>query len=126
MPSNLMDRRFYLCTGQCVLYKDLYKYPESHILGELIYVTDNSRKVTALALYEVSTCADEVPPLLPDVIMQIVGDGMGIKCRHNLGTPRRCKNERRWELSRSGFLAMLDRMGYQDQFLKLEERERKT
>ncbi len=109
------ERRFFLCTGQCVAYKDLHKHPESHILGELRYVTDEGRKVTALALYEMPVSAGTVPPVKPVIIVHIIGDARLIKCRI-----AGCTKSQRWELGRAGFLSLMDRMGYQDKLLEFE------
>lgn len=125
MPSSPTKRRFFLCTGQCVVYEDLHKYAGSHILGELRRMTDEGRRVTALALYEKSVPANEVPPVNPEIVMFVIGDGRRIRCRHKVGTPERCSHEQRWELGRAGFLALMDRMGLQDKLLELEKEERK-
>lgn len=98
------ERRFFLCTGQCVVYKDLYKYPQSHILGELRYVTDEERKVTALALYEMPVSAAEVPPVSPTIIVHIIGDARMIKCRY-----LNCEKTQRWELGRAAFEQLMKR-----------------
>ena len=103
------ERRFFLCTGQCVAYKDLYKYPQSHILGELRYLTDEGRKVTSLALYLTPVSAAEVPPLKPQVIVHIIGDARNIACRF-LG----CNNKERWEIGKAGFLALMQRYSQQE------------
>jgi len=113
------ERRFFLCTGQCVSYKDLHKYADSHILGELRYLTDEKRKVTALALYEMPVSAGTVPPVKPVIIVHIIGDARLIKCRY-----ADCTKSQRWELGRAGFLSLMERMGYQDQLRQLEEVER--
>lgn len=118
MPSPKTERRFFLCTGQCVEYKDLYKYPESHILGELRYVTDENRKVTALALYETPVYAGTVPPVKPVILVYIIGDARNIKCRYE-----DCIRSQRWELGRAGFLALMERRGLQDKVLELERKE---
>lgn len=118
MPSSPTERRFFLCTGQCVSYKDLYKYPESHILGELRHITDEGRRVTSLALYEKPVFAGTVPPVKPVIIVHIIGDARQIKCRY-----AGCDKSQRWELGRAGFLALMDRMGYQDKFLAMENEE---
>lgn len=115
MPSSLSERRFFLCTGHCVTYKDLYKHSDSHILGELRYLTDEGRKVTALALYEMPVSADQVPPLKPGIIAYIIGDARMIKCRY-----ADCTRSQRWEISRAGFLTLMDRMGLQDKVLEME------
>lgn len=120
MPSNPKptERRFFLCTGQCVAYKDLYKYPKSHILGELRHITDEGRRVTALALYETPVSADSVPPVKPVITVHIIGDARLIKCRC-----ADCTNSQRWEIGRAGFLSLMDRMGYQDKVLEMEKAE---
>lgn len=111
------ERRFFLCTGQCVTYKDLYKYPESHILGELRYLTDEGRRVTALALYETPVSAAQVPPVTPVIVVHIIGDARLIKCRH-----AGCTRYQRWELGKAGIQALLDRLGYLDKYLSLTDR----
>lgn len=119
------ERRFFLCTGQCVrqsdLYKDAEKYADSHILGELRYITDEGRKVTALALYETPVSAGTVPPVKPGIIVYIVGDARLIKCRY-----ADCTKSQRWELGRAGFLSLMERMGYQDKVLDSENSDKKT
>lgn len=117
MPP-IAKRRFLLCTGQCVYHEDVYKYADSHIIGELRYVTDEGRKVTALALYETPVSSGVVPPIAPSIIVYIVGDARMIKCRF-----AGCNRSQRWELGRAGFLALMNRMGYQDRFLELERKE---
>jgi len=47
MPPT--EPRFFLCTGQCIKYADLHRYPNSHIIGHLCYLTDEGKKITALA-----------------------------------------------------------------------------
>lgn len=121
MPSSPAVRKFFLCTGQCVKYADLHEYAESHILGELRYMTDEGRRVTALALYETPVSASQVPPVAPKIIVHIIGDARLIKCRY-----AGCTKSQRWELGRAGFLALMERMGYQNQFLKQEEQERQA
>lgn len=118
MPSNPTERRFFLCTGQCVAYKDLHKFADSHILGELRYLTYESRRVTTLAIYETPVSAGEVPPIKPVIVdYSLVSPKIDCRFPH-------CINSQRWEIGRAGFLALMDRMGYQDQLLKLEEQER--
>jgi len=98
------ERRFFLCTGQCVKYSDLHKYPESHILGELRYVTDESRQVTALALYETPVSAVTVPPLKPVIVVYIIGDARLIKCRF-----ADCTKLQRWEIGKAAFEQLMQR-----------------
>ena len=126
MPSISDERRFMLCTGRVVSSSDLHKFADSHIhiIGELCYMTDEGRRVTALAFWEVSTPSDQIPPLKPEIVDYKIGDTRLIHCRHGVGTPARCKNKQRWKLGRAGFLALMDRMGYQGKLLELEEQER--
>ena len=121
MPSSPRERRFFLCTGQSVQYKDLYKYADSHIIGELRYLTDEGRRVTALALYETPVSAAQVPPTMPNIIVHIIGDARLIKCRH-----AGCTRSQRWEIGRAGFLSLMDRMRYQDKALEMEQEEKRT
>src|SRR5262245_50128519 len=100
------ERRFFLCTGQCVKYQDLHKYQNSHILGELHYIADEGHQVVAVALWEVTPPAICVPPLNPSVILDIIGDARRIKCRH-----AGCKRKERWEISKAAFLALMSRYG---------------
>ncbi len=106
-------RRYLLCTGQCVEYKDLYLHPKSHILGELRYLTDDGRKVTALALYEMTVRADQVPPLKPDIRVYLIGDARMVKCRY-----AGCDHVQRWEIGKAAFDQLMKR--YQQ---KEEDRE---
>lgn len=103
MPP-IAKRRFLLCTGQCVDYEDVYKYADSHIIGELRYVTDEGRKVTALALYETPVSAGEVPPIAPSIIVYIVGDARMIKCRF-----AGCNRSQRWEIGKAAFEQLMSR-----------------
>lgn len=116
------ERRFFLCTGHVVrpseLYKNQEKHKDAHILGELRYMTDEGRKVTALALYETPVSAMTVPPVKPVILVYIIGDARLIKCRY-----ADCTKSQRWELGRAGFLSLMDRMGYQDKFLAMENEE---
>lgn len=116
MPDS--ERRYFLCTGQSVRYADLHKYPESHVLGELRYVTDETRRVTALALYLTPVSAGHVPPVTPIIVAYIIGDARLIKCRYP-----DCGKLQRWELGKAGFLALMDRMGYQDKLLELGKKD---
>jgi len=113
------ERRFFLCSGQCVAYRDLHKYSGSHIVGELRYLSDERRRVTALALYETPVPTTEVPPVKPAVLVYIIGDARLIRCRY-----AGCTRSQRWEIGRAGFLSLMDRMGYQDKVLELEQEEK--
>lgn len=103
-PAPTAKRRFFLCTGECVEYKDLHKYSESHILGELRYLTDEGRRVTALALYEETVRADQVPPLKPQIRIYLVGDARMIKCRY-----ADCDRLQRWEIGKAAFEQLMRR-----------------
>ncbi len=115
MPK-ITDRRFFLCTGECVAYKDLYKHPNAHILGELRYLPDEGFRVTTLALYETPVSAVQVPPVNPSIYIYVIGEARFIKCRH-----AGCTRVQRWELGKAGFLALMARMGIQDKAVQLDE-----
>jgi hypothetical protein len=102
MPAA--ERLFSLCTGECVEYKDLHKYPQSHIIGELRYLTDEGRRVSTLALYETTVRADQVPPLRPDIRVYLIGDARMIKCRF-----AGCENIQRWEIGKAAFEQLMRR-----------------
>jgi hypothetical protein len=100
------EARFFLCTGQCVRYGDLHRYPNSHIMGSLTYVTDEGRTVTALARWDVSVSTVQVPPLKPVIDSLLIGDARGVRCRHP-----GCSNKQRWEIGKAAFLALMTRYG---------------
>ena len=106
MPSQ--PRRYFLCTGECVEYKDLYKHPNSHIIGHLRYVLDEEKRVTALARWVVSAPAEMVPPNDPEIDCEFIGDARNIKC-HCGG----CQNTVRWEIGKGAFLVLMQRYGMQ-------------
>lgn len=93
-PTN--PTKYMLCTGECVLYEDLYKHPNSHIIGHLRYVVDEQKKVTALARWDVSESAGVVPPLEPVIDCEFIGDARNIKCKH-----ADCTNTVRWEIGKA-------------------------
>ena len=103
-----MTRRFFLCTGECVTLEQLDGYRGSHILGELRYVQDEGRKVTALAVWEVSVPAAEEERLFcyraVRVRVEIVGDARRIRCTH-----RSCAREQRWEIGKAAFMVLMQR-----------------
>lgn len=101
-----IEPRFFLCTGQCVKYADLYKYPASHIIGHLCFVTDEGKEVTALARWEASVSCETVPPLKPVIDCMMVGDVRRIKCRF-----AGCERTQRWEIGKAAFLALMKRFG---------------
>jgi hypothetical protein len=98
--------RYFLCTGECVKYEDLHLYADSHIIGELRYVVDEGRKVTALARYDVSVSASLVPPIDPEIDVLLVGDAREIKCRA-VG----CVRKERWEIGKAAFMQLMQRYG---------------
>jgi hypothetical protein len=98
--------RFFLCTGQCVKYQDLHKYPDSHVIGHLCYVTDEGRQVTALARWDLSVLAGTVPPVRPQVDCMMIGDVRQIRCRYP-----GCDRKERWEIGKAAFLALMSRYG---------------
>lgn len=116
MPDT--DRRFLLCTGQCVKSTDLRKYSGSHIIGDLRYMTDGGRRVTSLALWDAPVSAGTVPPLKPVILVYIIGDARLIKCRYD-----GCGKSQRWEIGRAGVLALMDRLGLQERYLEAESHE---
>lgn len=104
IPPPSAKRRFFLCTGQCVDYADLHLHSKSHILGELRYLTDDGRKVTALALYETTVRADQVPPLKPKIRVYLIGDARMIQCGFAA-----CENLQRWEIGKAAFEQLMRR-----------------
>jgi hypothetical protein len=99
-------RRFLLCTGQAVLDDQLQKYPSSHIIGELLYVLDEGKKITALARWETSVSACVELPMKPEVDVYLIGDARDIKCRF-IG----CKNKERWEIGQAAFMRLMSHYG---------------
>lgn len=98
--------RFFLCTGEIVRYEDLAKYPKSHIIGHLCQVTDEGKRVTAMALWHEAAPAGNVPPLNPTVDCMMIGDVRGIRCRYE-----GCTRSQRWEIGKAAFLALMSRYG---------------
>jgi hypothetical protein len=106
MPAN--ERRFFLCTGQCVTADKLSEYPHSHILGELRYVRDEGRRVTALAVWNISVPAGlgSIRDIIKktSIRLEVIGDARGIKCTHP-----GCLREERWEIGKAAFLVLMQR-----------------
>lgn len=125
MSPDPVERRFMLCTGRVVKYSDLYKFAGSHIhiIGEIVYMTDEGRKVTALAFWEVSPPSDSVPPVKPEIVDYKIGDTRLIHCRNGVGTPARCKNSPRWEIGKAATQALMSRLGMLEKYNELENAE---
>ena len=79
-------------------------YPESHIIGELRYVLEEGKRVSALALYEASLPTNSNPPDEPEIRAEIIGDARGIKC-----TQSDCYRAKRWVLGRQSFMQLQQR-----------------
>jgi len=87
--------RYMLCTGECVLYEDLYKHPNSHIIGHMRHINYEGKRVSVLARWEESKSARVVPPLEPEIDLDII-EATNIKCRHV-----DCENTVRWEVGKA-------------------------
>lgn len=113
------ERKFLLCTGSIVPYSGLYEHPEDHIVGELAYVKDENhiQGVIALALYEIPVSAAHVPPVNPKILLNVF-EGNKIRCRY-----RECFRMVIWLSGRPLLLALMNRLGYLDKFLELENRD---
>ncbi len=101
---TISEKKYFLCTGEVVTYENLFRHPSSHIIGHFQYVTDEGRRVTALARWEVSMPTTEVPPILPDIDVYLIGDARRIKCR----APG-CIRVERWEIGKAAFMVLMDR-----------------
>jgi hypothetical protein len=104
MTMMAKPRKYFLCTGIAVEYKDLYKHPGAHIIGHIQYLTDEGHKVTALARWEKSTPTTEVPLLQPKIDVYFIGDARRIRCRFP-----GCIRMERWEIGKAAFLALMSR-----------------
>ena len=102
MPSS--ERRYFLCTGECVPFRDLYKFPNSHIIGHLRYVVRDGHRLTALAVYEISANTKQVPPIDPEIRVELIGDARNIKCRYY-----GCRRKEYWEISKAAFMQLIQR-----------------
>jgi hypothetical protein len=104
--STQKHRRFLLCTGEAILDDQLEEFPSSHIIGELIRVLDEGRKVTALARWDISFSTHVIPPLKPDVDVYLIGDARDIKCRYS-----GCHHKERWEIGQAAFIQLMTHYG---------------
>lgn len=100
------ERRFFLCSEEVVTYSKLHEYPDRHILGELVQVTLEGERVTAMALWDVPTPTDEVPPVRPKVRTRELAS-MGIVCVF-----RDCKRVASWRPGARAFRQLMARYGY--------------
>lgn len=100
------EPRYMLCTGECVPYRDLYKFPKSHIIGHFRYIVDEGKKVSALARWDVSVSCVQVPPVEPVIDADLIGDVRNIRCRY-----AGCENRQRWEIGKAAFMQLLSRYG---------------
>jgi len=85
-------RWFLLCTGELVLEEDAWKFPGSHILGDLRRMTMEGASVTSLALWLTPADCEHVPPFNPEIVAYLIGDARLIRCRFD-----GCGNQQRWE-----------------------------
>lgn len=116
MPAK--DKRYYLCTGKAVLYKDLYLHANDHIIGETRRILDEGDTVIALALYETPVSAGQVPPIDPEIMLYQIGDARRIKCRY-----KDCTHRVRWEIGEKAKNALIRRHIETDEYL---ERQREV
>lgn len=100
--SELLGRRFFLCTGQIVTAEKLVRFAHSHIIGELRVLADEGKKVTALAVYDCSVPVVQVPLEVPAIRVEIIGDARRIQCTC-------CDRHERWEISKAAFLTLMQR-----------------
>lgn len=107
MPS---PRRFYLCTGQIITAEKLVLYPFSHIIGELKYVEDEGRRVTALDVYRNPVKTSEPYPLDEyDLAYRAIGDGRKIKCYFKMSEDIFCGLQVKWEIGQAALSALRSR-----------------
>jgi hypothetical protein len=112
--GELLSRRFFLCTGKVVLYKDLYLHAGAHILGEvrrryvsgLVNGEKDTRRFSVLSIYDTPWEADRVPPVSPIYIMDVMGDAWNVVCRF-----QGCANVQRWEVGKDALIGLLMKMG---------------
>lgn len=125
MPAR--ERTFLLCNGETVKYSELIKHAgtkhfRNHIIGEIVYVTMEGRKVTALAQWRVSVDADRVPPIHPSLAVRAIIEAKGLQC-FAVG----CQREVDWYSSRSAMEASYRRLmrHFPDGVKALEEEKSK-
>jgi len=105
MSAGKLIRKFILCTGECVQADHLSDYPNSHIIGELRYLSDDGLKVTSLARWEESISTNAALPINPEVDIDVIGDARNIKCRYP-----RCRNKKKdWKIGRAALVQLSQR-----------------
>lgn len=99
MPANV--RRFLLCNDKCVRESDLHLHPMCHILGELIHVELEGRRVTALARWDVHVSVKEQLPTEPFILSEDYGLVRKIRCK-----AKDCNHHAGWEIGKAAFAAL--------------------
>lgn len=100
MPPN--ERRFLLCNDKCVKECDLHLYPKHHILGELVYMSEESKSFVALDYWDIHYFTFEPLPTSPKVGLHgINGYIARIECK-----AVNCNNAAHWEIGKAGLTAL--------------------
>lgn len=116
-PTSPKERRFFLCTEDVVPYSKLHEFPGRHIIGELVTVTLEGERVTAMALWDVPKPTDEVPPVRPKVRARQLA-AVGIGCVYP-----DCNRMATWRPGQRAFSQLMKRYGYKSEPPILEEAE---
>ncbi len=107
MPTNdaLPQRKFYLCTGELVNEDKLYKFPNAHIVGQLVLTTDHEtdRTVSELAVYRQSLPTNAVPLVRPPIAAW-VSHARHVCCSL-------CERGPCWVINQSSFMALMSHFG---------------
>jgi len=85
---------------------DLHLYPKHHILGELVYVELEGRRVTALARWDVHVSVTEPLPTVPFILSEDYGLVKNIRCK-----VKDCGHSAGWEIGKAAFAALELRYG---------------
>jgi hypothetical protein len=101
MPAN--ERRFFLCTGNLVTLDELHLHPAAHIIGETKRITMGGRRVSVLAVYEVSVPTTCPPEILPEIRSE-TKEADHIRC-----TVVGCGRKERWEIGYAVYLQLARR-----------------
>ena len=102
----LCFRWFFLCTGEVVSEEQVWKFPQSHILGDLREMTREEGQVISLALWLTPTDCLHVPPLHPDVTAYLPGEALLIQCRFE-----GCRNSQSWDPGHRLMMALVRGQG---------------